>query len=85
MPCSRAHRSAIVSSWVDDQDPPDSWRAEYAPYAVDGERVVATGRSRYYNAAGALTREFHNAFVMRFDADGRCKEFTEWFMQTPVR
>jgi hypothetical protein len=26
---------------------------------------------------------FDNCFVMRFDNDGRCAEFTEWFMERP--
>jgi hypothetical protein len=44
---------------------------------------VATGRSRYFDQDGAVEREYHNCFVMRFDGEGRCAEFTEWFMQQP--
>ena len=36
-------RDAIVASWTSDQDAPGSWEAAYAPWAVDGNRVVATG------------------------------------------
>jgi hypothetical protein len=32
---------------------------------------------------GPIERRFHNCFVMRFDGDGRCAEFTEWFMEQP--
>jgi hypothetical protein len=24
-----------------------------------------------------------NCFVMRFDPEGRCREFTEWFIERP--
>jgi hypothetical protein len=30
-----------------------------------------------------VEREYHNCFVMRSDDDGRCADFTEWFMQQP--
>jgi hypothetical protein len=50
---------------------------------VDGDQGVATGVSRYDNADGK--REYHNVFLCRFDADGRCREFTEVFAQRPLR
>jgi hypothetical protein len=28
-------------------------------------------------------RAYDNCFVMRFDSDGRCREFTEWYMKRP--
>jgi hypothetical protein len=28
-----------------------------------------------------VVRIFHNCFVLRFDGDGRCREFTEYYMQ----
>ena len=68
-------RAAIVASWREDQDEPASWEASYEPWAVDGDRVVATGISRYPHEQ----RTYHNVFLCRFDADGRCREFTEVF------
>jgi hypothetical protein len=26
-------------------------------------------------------RVYDNCFVMQFDSEGRCREFTEWFIQ----
>jgi hypothetical protein len=26
---------------------------------------------------------YDNCFVMRFDADGRCRKFTEWYVKRP--
>jgi SnoaL-like domain len=75
-------RSAIVASWLGDRDDPGSWSAEYEPFAVDGERAVAVGVSRYLAADGTLDREYHNAFLCRFDDTGLCTEFTEFFMRT---
>jgi hypothetical protein len=71
-------REAIVADWAGEPDAPGSWEAEYRPWAIDGEVAVAIGESR--DADG---RTFSNIFVCRFDDDGRCTEFREWFMEKP--
>ena len=75
-------RAAIVASWLEDRDDPDSWTAEYRPWAIDADRAVAVGVSRYYGADGdTVEREYHNVFLCRFDDGGRCREFTELFLR----
>lgn len=74
-------QAAIAAAWLGDKDEPGSWAAEYHTWAVDGDRAVAVGVSRYFTADGALDREYHNVFLCRFDGDGRCTEFTELFMR----
>ena len=71
-------RAAIVHDWTTNPDAPGSWEAEYGPVAIDGDVAVATGESRYTNG-----RTYSNIFVCRFDGDGRCSEFREWFMERP--
>ena len=74
-------RAAIVASWLGDQDEPGSWTAEYHPWAIDGERAVATGVSRYFGGDGTtVEKEFHNVFLCRFDDASLCHEFTELFL-----
>jgi hypothetical protein len=74
-------REAIVASWLENQDAPGSWQADYAPVAVEGNVAVARGRTRYVQPDGSLQREFANLFLIEFDDDGRCSRFTEWYMQ----
>ena len=31
-----------------------------------------------------MDKVYDNCFVMRFDADGRCREFTEWYVKRPA-
>jgi ketosteroid isomerase-like protein len=84
-------RDAIVRSWMEpdgDQsgrDEPGTYDAHYEPYAVDGDRVVAVGWSNYWTdeSRSNLERVYDNIFLMRFDTDGRCAEFTELFMKRP--
>lgn len=74
-------RDAVVGSWLDDPDDPGSWDAHYEAYAVDGERAVAVGWSRYAADDERPQRTFHNAYLLRFDPDGRCAEFREFYME----
>ena len=75
-------RAAIVASWLTDPDDPGSWEADYEVLAVDGDTFVAHGRTRYLtDDRSTVDREFANIFVCRFDAEGRCREFTEWYMR----
>jgi hypothetical protein len=81
-------REAVVASWLaEDTDAQGSTRddegtydAHYAPVAIDGEVVVATGTTTYTETPGGLvTQTFDNCFVMRFDEQNRCREFTEYY------
>ena len=83
-------RDAVVQSWLgegdhpdaSDRDEPDTFEAAYRAVAVDGDRAVATGISSYRDEPGGpIVRVYDNCFVMQFDSEGRCREFTEWFMQ----
>jgi hypothetical protein len=50
--------------------------------AVDGDTVVATGSSRYRELPdGPVVRTYDNCFVMRFDGEGRCSDFTEYYVR----
>jgi ketosteroid isomerase-like protein len=73
-------REAIVEAWLEDDDPPDSWEAAYEPFAVEGDRAVATGFSRYFATDKGPERTFHNVFLLRFAEDGRCAHFSEYYM-----
>lgn len=78
-------RSAIADSWLEEPDEPDGWEASYSPLAIDGEVHVANGESRYRSAddPSVFDSAYNNIFVCRFDAEGRCTEFREWFMERP--
>ena len=85
-------RDAVVASWLGEdasgdastRDAPGTYEAEYAPVAVDGDTVVATGTSRYRDAPdGPVVRTYANCFIMRFDPEGRCREFTEYYVRHP--
>ena len=85
-------RTAVVRSWLGEQtsagastpDEPGSFDASYRAIAVDGDVAVAAGSSTYLTAPGGpVEKVYDNCFVIRFDSAGRCREFTEWYMQRP--
>jgi|SRR4051812_11930354 len=79
-------RAAVVKAWLDNRDAPGTFDAEYEPVAVDGDVGVGTGRSRYFEPDGRTFKaEYSNLFLLRFDEDGRCREYREWFMKKPDR
>ncbi len=72
-------RDAIVADWLANKDDPGAWEASYEAWTVEGDRVAATGTSRYDDGNGKRT--YHNVFLIEFDADGRCRAFTEVYAQ----
>ena len=74
----------IADDWIDDPDDAGSYEAAYEPVAIDGDTAVVTGSSTYTDPDGSVRTIFDNCFVIRFGPDGRCTEFTEWFMERPA-
>lgn len=72
-------RDAIVASWQESPDDPDTWVAEYSPYAVDGDKAVAVGHTRYEASGEHAERTYHNAFLLQFDGE-LCAEFSEFYV-----
>ena len=84
-------RGDVVESWRGEgdhagaptRDEQGTYEASYRAVAVDGDVAVATGTSTYTEANGSTRAVYDNCFVMRFAGDGRCREFTEWFVERP--
>jgi hypothetical protein len=84
-------RDAIVRSWLQPdgdasgRDEPGTYDARYEPWAVEGDRAVAVGRSTYWTDATQTTvrAEYDNCFLLVFDAEGRCRSFTEFYRKRP--
>jgi hypothetical protein len=59
-------RDAIVASWLEEPDEPGSWDAHYEPFAIEDDRAVALGWSRYAASGDQRERLYHNAYVHEF-------------------
>jgi SnoaL-like protein len=86
-----AGRDAIVNAWLHPEgdastrDEPGTWDAHYEPFAVDGNSAVAVGWSRYYTDASKSTVQniWDNVYLLEFGEDGRCRSFSEWYVERP--
>jgi hypothetical protein len=82
-------RDEIVRSWLEPvgyesgRDEPGTYDGEYRPFAVDGSRAVAVGMSTYWSDASRseIQAVYYNAWLLEFDAAGRCRSFIEYVME----
>ncbi|MGB7861252.1 MAG: nuclear transport factor 2 family protein [Acidimicrobiia bacterium] len=72
-------RDAIVASWLKSPDDPAIWEAQYESYAVEGDKAVAVGWTRYSAEGEQPEKLYHNAYLLRFDDDGLCAELREFY------
>lgn len=74
---------AIAQAWLAFPDEPDSWELQAVPLAMNGDLGIARCVTRYRAAADEPERTYHNIFLVRLAPDGRCFDFTEFFMREP--
>ena len=69
-------RQDIVDGWLGRKDEPGGWAFEWQPLVDTAELAIVTGTTTYDDPSQA----YSNLWVLRFAEDGRCSEFTEWWM-----
>lgn len=70
--------AAIVSGWLEHQDPPGSTTFEWHPVAVEGDVAVVQCVTGY--PEGPKGGTYDNLWVIRLAPDGRASEFTDWYI-----
>lgn len=71
----RRGRAEIASGWIEDADAPGEWSFDWHVVHETSGIAVVQGRTEY-----PAERDYLNLWVIRFAADGRASEFTEWYM-----
>lgn len=82
-------RDAILNDWAEPggdasrRDAPGTFEARYEPWAIDGDRAVTVGISHYWTDTthATLAATYHNCFLIRLDGEGRCTDFTEYYVK----
>ena len=71
-------RQQIVDNWLAHRDEPGETTFDWRPVAVTDEVAIVHGTTTYPDTT------YSNLWVLRLDAEGRCADFTEWWMEHPV-
>jgi uncharacterized protein (TIGR02246 family) len=72
-------RDEIVRQWLDRRDEPGEAEFRWQPLTVAPDVAVVQGETLYRTPP----HTYSNLWVIRLDAEGRCSEFTEWWMRHP--
>lgn len=71
----RVGHQQIIDGWIADRDEPDGFEFKWHPLVVHEDLGVIEGETRYRDGP-----VYSNLWVMRFSDDGRCRHYTEWYM-----
>jgi uncharacterized protein (TIGR02246 family) len=71
-----AGRDAIVHGWIDRKDQPGDWTFRSDVMAIAGDVAFVQGQTDYAEEG----KTYSNLWVIRL-RNGRCSEFTEWWME----
>ena len=69
-------RQEIVDGWLDRKDDPGDWMFAWQPLVDTPELAIITGTTTYRDPPLI----YSNLWQLRLEGDGRCSEFTEWWM-----
>ena len=72
-------RDEIVRRWLGRKDEPGQTQFRWHPLVVTPEVAIVQGETVYHRPP----HSYSNLWVIRLDAEGRCTEFTEWWMRHP--
>ena len=71
-------REAIVAEWLKAKDEPGTWIFRSELLGISGDLGFVRGWTTYTEDP---PKSYSNLWVIRLAADGRCSEFTEWWMR----
>src|SRR6266496_4778605 len=67
-------RKGIVEGWLKRKDEPGDWKFRFEVMAIADGLGVVRGWTAYSDV------RYSNLWIIRLADDGRCQEFTEWWM-----
>jgi SnoaL-like protein len=70
-------RDAIVKGWIDRKDETGNWKFRHEVMAQCDGLSFVRGWTDYVEPPA----RYSNLWVIQLDSDGRCSEFTEWWME----
>ncbi len=70
-------RDNIVAWWVENQDESHTWDFDEKVLGISDDLAFVQAETVYSEPE---MKTYHNLWVIRLTGEGRCSEFTEWWM-----
>jgi uncharacterized protein (TIGR02246 family) len=70
-------QAGIVAGWLAERDEPGTWTFRFEVLAASGDLAFVRGWTDYNQPPTS----YNNLWILRFAPDGRCREFSEWWME----
>jgi hypothetical protein len=70
-------RADIARNWIAHRDEPGDWDFQHKILSIAEGLAVVEGRTRYQQPPA----HYANLWLIRLDGNGRCTEFTEYWME----
>jgi SnoaL-like domain len=74
---------AIAEGWIAGGIAGEAFDADAEILAIDGSRAVVRRRITYHEPGGCVENRYDTCWVIDFDAEGRCIEYQEWYVEGP--
>jgi hypothetical protein len=75
---------AIAAGWLAGGIEGEDFTADAEILALEGARAVVRRRITYFEPDGSVESRYDTCWVVDFDADGRCAEYQEWYVEGPA-
>ncbi len=76
-------REAIAAGWQAAAEPDERFEIETEHLAIDEMRAIVRRRITYARPDGSIDVRYDTAWLLDFAADGRVREYQEWFVEEP--
>src|SRR4051794_24357754 len=73
--------AAIAAGWLAGGIDGERFEAAAEILALDARRAVVRRRITYFESDGSVESRYDTCWVVDFDADGRCAEYQEWYVE----
>jgi ketosteroid isomerase-like protein len=77
-------RDAIAAGWIEGGIASERFSTDSEILAIEGLRAVVRRRITYLEADGSVESRYDTCWLVDFDADGRCAEYQEWYVEAPA-
>jgi hypothetical protein len=75
---------ALAEGWLAGGIAGERFTADAEILAIEGPRAVIRRRITYFEPDGSVESRYDTCWVVDFDADGRCAEYQEWYVEGPA-